>query len=148
MLVQSSMTSLPWVGGFIIGAVMSMFALLTMLAVVYLLRKKATFSRYKLECMSSPICLYTCLYCRLSCRHFKTSQKRSASLTDTHTNNTHSNTPQPYNEAQLGQPEYSYATCASKSQVKDDVVDNAVLYSMCGDIQLQHNVAYSKLNKN
>ena len=91
------------------------------------------------------VCTLNCLYCQLSCRYFKTGQKRSASLTDTYTNNTHSNTPQPYNEAQLGQPEY--ATCASESQVKDDVVDNAVLYSMCGDIQLQHNVAYSKLNK-
>lgn len=40
------MTSLPWVGGFIIGAVMSTtLTLLTVLAVVYLLRKKATFSR-------------------------------------------------------------------------------------------------------
>lgn len=104
-------------------------------------------------------------------RYFKTDRKRSASLT--HTNevySSYSNTPQPYEETQLGQPEYSYAsTCASKSQVNTydsvppqldsenngfygnpeqlPVVDNTALYSMCGDAQLQHNEEYSKLNR-
>ena len=115
----------------------------------------------------------------LLCRYFKTDRKRSASLT--HTNEVYSsysntpqpydsNTPQPYEEAQLGQPEYSYATCASKSQVNTydivppqldsendgfygnpeqlPVVDNTALYSMCGDThQLQHNEEYSKLSR-
>lgn len=107
----------------------------------------------------------------LLCRYFKTDRKRSASLT--HTNevySSYSNTPQPYEETQLGQPEYSYAsTCASKSQVNTydsvppqldsenngfygnpeqlPVVDNTALYSMCGDAQLQHNEEYSKLNR-
>ena len=105
------------------------------------------------------------------CRPDKNVRERSVSLS--HTNDMYkrySSTPQLYEEYQSKQlqnePEYSYAAHAVEANTYDSVphqsssgddvhygvaegvavVDNAALYSMCGE-DVQENGVYSKLNR-